>query len=190
MSGIVLVIATDRTSRSLRKTKVLIEEDRLVRQCGKRQQVILWDKITKVEMRESPKGDVEGIGLHQKHKREVRLAGFNEMGEIARLINGKISDSVLVETKRSKFDSTSPVPATIVIIGVMIVSCILAYVGIEVIKMFAIFFCLCTGAWLLIYRPLGKVNIGDKWFEITCGMLLISLGVLYFIILVVGGKLT
>lgn len=188
LSGTCLVIGTRRANRSLRRMRVLSDEDKIVKQCGKSQQLISWDNIIKVKVIENPKGDVEKIRLYTKDKREMWLAGFEEMKGIASLIKKKISRNILIETKRSKFDWGSPIFVAIVFIGWMFFLCLIASIGIEAIEMFMILFILGTGTWSLIYRPLTKFNLSDKWFEITSSVLLIFCGISLFVILVLKGK--
>jgi len=190
LSGPGLVIGTRRANRSLRRMRVLSDEDKIVKQCGKSQQLISWDNIIKVKVIENPKGDVEKIRLYTKNKREMWLAGFEEMRGIASLIKKKISGNILVETKQgSKFDSGNPIFAAIVFTGWMFFLCLIASIGIEAFEMFMILFILCAGTWMLIFRPLTKFNASDKWFEITSSVSLIFCGILLFVLVVLKWKL-
>jgi len=72
--------------RSLLKMKVLIDEDKLVKQLGKKQQSILWGDIARVRLREDVNGTLLNIKVYGKRRTKLFLWGFNEMEEIARLI--------------------------------------------------------------------------------------------------------
>jgi len=66
--------------------KVLIDEDKLVKQLGKKQQSILWGDIARVRLREDVNGTLLNIKVYGKRRTKLFLWGFNEMEEIARLI--------------------------------------------------------------------------------------------------------
>lgn len=185
----IFAIETPLTNRSLRKMKVLIHEDEIIKQCGKYQQTVLWDNIIKIKLIENPEGGLVCIRLYRKNEKAIHLYGFNEMEKIAHLIKEKISDNVLVQTKRYRLDCDNPIFLLITCIATMVILCIIASKGAKAMDIFAILLCLCGGSWLLTYRPLTKFNLNSKWFEIICAVLLIIMGIYGFIIFLFTGKL-
>ena len=185
----ILAIEIPLINRSLRKMKVLIYEDEIIKQCGKYQQTVLWDEILKIKLTETPEGSLVRIQLFRKNEKTIYLSGFNEMEKIAHLIKEKISDNVLVQTKRYRLDPDNPIVLLITCIATMVIMGIIASKGAKAMDIFVILFTLCAGSWLLTYRPLTKVNLSSKWFEIIGAVLLIILGVYGFIIFLFTGKL-
>ena len=183
----ILAIEIPLINRSLRKMKVLIYEDEIIKQCGKYQQTVLWDEILKIKLTETPEGSLVRIQLFRKNEKTIYLSGFNEMEKIAHLIKEKISDNVLVQTKRYRLDPDNPIVLLITCIATMVIMGIIASKGAKAMDIFVILFTLCAGSWLLTYRPLTKVNLSSKWFEIIGAVLLIILGVYGFIIFLFTG---
>lgn len=186
----ILAIEIPLMNRSSRKMKVIIYEDEIIKQCGKSQQTISWDNIIKVKLVENPKGSLVRIRLYQKNNKAIYLFGFNEMGTIANLIKGRISNNVLVETKRHRLDWETPIISIISAAVTIIVMTIIASKGTKAMNIFAISAALCVGSWLLIYRPLTKFNLRNKWFEIISAVFMIIIGIYGFIVFLLTGKLT
>ena len=161
--------------------KVFIYEDKIVKQCGKRHQTIFLDNIIKIKLNESHEGSDVWIRLYQKNERVIYLNGFDEMDKMARLIREKISDKVLVQTKRYRLDPGSPIVLMIICIASIVVIGIIAYCGPKAMDIFATLFAFCVGAMFLICRPLTKSNISYKWLEIIMALFMILLGIYGFI---------
>ena len=168
-------------NRSNRKMKVFIYEDKIIKQCGKRQQTVLWDNIIKVKLNENQEGSDVWIRLYQKNERVIYLNGFDEMDKMARLIREKISDDVLVQTKRYRLNPGSPIVTITTCIATIVVIGIIAYCGLKAMNIFATLFGLITGSVLLIFRPLTKSDINFKWFEIIGALFLIIISICGFI---------
>ncbi|MBC8472502.1 MAG: hypothetical protein H8D56_23820, partial [Planctomycetes bacterium] len=161
--------------------KVLINEDRIIKQCGKRHQTVLWDNIIKIKLIENPDGGLVSIRLYRKNEKVIYLGGFNEMEKIAHLIREKISDNVLVQTKRYRLAYDNPIVPIISGSVTMVIMCLIASGGNKAMDIFTILFALCVGSGLLIYRPLTKFSLSSKWSEIICAVLLIILSIYGFI---------
>ena len=185
----ILAIEIPLINRSLRKMKVLIYEDEIIKQCGKYQQTALWDDIIKIKLIENPDGGLVYIQLYRKNKRAIHLGGFNEMEKIANLVKEKISDSVLVQTKRHRLDWENPIVLIITCIVTMVIMGIIASKGAKAMDIFTILFALCVGSWLLTYRPLTKADLRSKWFEIIAALFMIIMGIYGFIVFLLTGKL-
>jgi hypothetical protein len=111
------------------------------------------------------------------------------MEKIAYLIKEKISDNVLVQTKRYRLDWENPIVAIITCVATMVVMGFIASKGSKAMDIFAILFALCVGSWLLIYRPLTKADLRSKWFEIISAVFFIIMGIYGFIVFLFTGKL-
>jgi len=190
MMGIIFAIEFPLINRRLRKMKVAIFDDRLVRRSGKKKQDVLWSDITKVKLVEDPKNGLIRITLHQKNKRSIWLFGFNEMEKIASLIKDKIADDVLVRTKHNRFSRENPVPIVIVAIGTTIGMCIIASGGDKAMDIFAILAALCCGGGILIFRPFTRSSIGFRWPELILGTLSLGLGVYALVEFILTGKVS
>jgi len=176
-------------NRSLRKMKVLIYEDKIIKQCGKHPQIVLWDNIIKIKLNENPEGSIVWIRLYRKNGRVIYLNGFDEMEKIANLIREKISDDVLVQTKRYRIEPDNPIVSIITVIATMVIMGIIASKGIKALSIFATLFPLCVGSVLLIFRPITKANLSMKWAEIIVALLMIITGIYGFIVSLFAGKL-
>lgn len=185
----ILAIEKFLIDRSLHKMKVLIYEDKIIKQCGKQHQTILWDNIIKIKLNENPEGNIVWIRLYQTNERVIYLNGFDEMEKIVHLIREKISDNVLVQTKRYRLDPGSPIVPVIIGVSIMIIMCIVASGGTKAINIFAILFTLCVGFLFLICRPLTKSNLSYKWLEIILAVFLIIMGICRFIVFLFTGGL-
>ena len=185
----ILAIEIPLINRSLRKMKVLIYEDEIIKQCGKYQQTVLWDEILKIKLTETPEGSLVRIQLFRKNEKAIYLSGFNEMEKIAHLIKEKISDNVLVQTKRYRLDPDNPIVPIITCVATMVIMGIIASKGAKAMDIFAMLFALCAGFLLLIYRPITKADLSMKWLEIIFAVLLIIIGIYGFIVFLFAGKL-
>ncbi|MHC4171408.1 MAG: hypothetical protein ACYST5_00495 [Planctomycetota bacterium] len=184
----ILVIEKLLIDRSLRKMKVLIYEDKIIKQCGKHHQIVLWNNIIKIKLNENPEGSIVWIRLYRKNERVIYLNGFDEMEKIANLIKGKISDNVLVQTKRQRLDWENPIVSIITVIATMAIMGIVTAGGIKTMNISATLFALCVGSMLLIFRPLTKANLSMKWVEIIVALFMIITGIYGFIVSLFAGK--
>ena len=185
----ILAIEKLLIDRSSRKMKVLIYEDKIIKQCGKRHQIVSWDNIIKIKLNENPEGSIVWIRLYRKNERVIYLNGFDEMEKIAHLIKEKISDNVLVQTKHQRLDWENPIVSIITVIVIMTIMRIVAAWGIKAINIFATLFALCSGSMLLILRPITKSDLRYKWIEIIVALLMIITGIYSFIVSLFAGKL-
>jgi hypothetical protein len=172
--------------RSMRGMKVLVDDERLIKQCGKRHNTVLWENICKIKLREDPKGHLGYIELHQKNKKTIWLGGFNEMDVIADFIKDKISDDVLIETKRQKFAQNTLLFVVLIAFGTTAVLVIIASMGDMAFESFSMLCSFCMGFWLLIYRPLTKINLRWKWWEIVLALISLACGISLLLAVILG----
>lgn len=184
MAAVIFIIMQTTVFKILCNIKVIVSDDKIVKQSGKKEQSLLWSDISKVELRENPKGSVIFIILYRNQKKELYLGGFNDMDKIAQLIKEKIGNNVSVQVKSHKIDWTNP--KVILISGglAMIVTTAILFSGKISEKWLDIsgsLFYLIWGISDLIYRPLTKINLRLKWVDIIIGIGLIISGILRFI---------
>ncbi|HUV67279.1 MAG TPA: hypothetical protein VMW24_25540 [Sedimentisphaerales bacterium] len=85
--GPILAIETVLLDRRLRKLKVLVHQDRIAKQCGKKQHTLLWKDIFGIKMVHSKSGVVAEITLYpKKPNRPMYLHGYRNMEDLAALI--------------------------------------------------------------------------------------------------------
>ena len=108
--GIIIAIEIPLSNRRLRKLRILIDEDKLVKQCGKKQQIFLWKDIARIKTVENKNGVVVQIKIYpKKAMMATYIHGFQEMENIANLIRERTSDkSVLHQENRWKLDWHNP----------------------------------------------------------------------------------
>ena len=189
--GIIMTIEIPLINRRLRKLKVFIYEDKLIRQCGKNQQIFLWKDITRIKTVEKKNGVVAQIKIYpKKAKMATYIHGFQEMENIANLIRERTSDSVLYQEKRWKLDWQNPYVGLLVGgLPTVVIMFIIASMGSRAIDIFAIVFALLVGSCLLIVSPLTKLNVFSKWVELAFGIILLGLGSYALIYFLLFGKI-
>ena len=65
ISGLIIAIEIPLFNRIMRKPKVFIDEDKLIKQCGKKQQIFLWTDIARIQTVENKNGVVETVAAMQ-----------------------------------------------------------------------------------------------------------------------------
>ena len=171
--------------RSLRKMKVIIYDDKLIKQSGNKKQTVRWDDIVKIKRRLKPRGTVDFVRIYQKAGSVIYLFGFTGMKKIDELIRQKVEGKVLLQTKRQRLDWDSPIGSMIAAFvgataGATAVA-IIGFAGHRALDVFAICWTMGLGSWFLILKPMSKTNLNFRWFEIILGIVLISLGIYGFI---------
>jgi len=189
--GTIMAIETPLINRRLRKLKVFIYEDKLIRQCGKKQQILLWMDIARIKTVENKNGVVAQIKIYPKKlKMAMYLHGFQEMEDLANLIIERMPNSVLHQEKRWKLDWQRPFINMLVAgLPAMVIMFIIASMGSKAMDIFAIVVALLGGLCLLIIRPLTKLNVFSKWVELILGIVLLVLGIYALINFLLSGKI-
>jgi len=191
ITGIILAIEIPLINRRQRKLKVVIDEDKLIRQCGKKQQIFLWKDITRIKIVEKKDGVVAQIKIYpKKAMMATYIHGFEEMENIANLIREKTSDSIPHQEKRWKLDWQSPYVGLLVGgLPTMVMMFIIASMGNKAMDIFAIVVALLGGSCLLIVRPLTKLDVFSKWVESVFGIVLLGIGIYALIYYFLFGKM-
>jgi len=189
--GIIIAIEIPLINRRLRKLRILIDEDKLVKQCGKKQQIFLWKDIARIKTVENKNGVVAQIKIYpKKPKMAMYLHGFREMENLANLIIERTSDSVVHLEKRWKLDWQNPFVGLLLGgVPTVVIMFIIASMGSKVGDIFAIVCALLVGLWILMFRPLTKLNACNKWVESVFGIVVLALGIYGLIYFLFVGKL-
>ncbi|MHC4143719.1 MAG: hypothetical protein ACYSWW_12990 [Planctomycetota bacterium] len=189
--GVIMAIEIPLINRRLRKLRVLIYEDKLVRQCGKRQRVILWKDIARIKTVKKKDGVVAQIKLYPKKPQMwIYLYGYNEMEDLANLIKERTSDRVLLQEKHWKLDWQNPFVGVLTGgVPAMVVMFIIGSMGSKAIDIFAIVCALSVGLCLLMFKPMAKLDVCNKWVESLLGVVLLLLGIYGLICFLLTGRI-
>lgn len=166
--GIILAIETYLINRRQRRLKIVVYEDKLVKQSGKKQQTLLWENVERIKIVKRKNGDVAQISLYPpKPKTAIYLCGFAEMKDLASLITENAPDGVLLLQKRWRLNWQNPfVSVPVCLVPTILVLCIIFSMGTMAVNTFAYLCALSLGLGLLIFRPLTKFDVSNKWFEL------------------------
>jgi hypothetical protein len=167
--------------RSLRKMKVIVYDDKLIKQSGNKKQTVLWDDVVKIKRRLKPRGTVDFVRIYQKSGSVIYLYGFTGMDEIDELIRKKVEGKVILQTKRQRLNWDSPIYSLMAAGAAATVVIIIGFAGHTALNVFVISLGIGVGSWLLILKPISKTNLSLRWFEIILGIGMISLGIYGFI---------
>jgi hypothetical protein len=184
---VIIVIEKPLVYRSLRKIKAFVNNDKIVKQCGKHENSIRWDNITKLKISKNRKGEIVRIQLRKKDKTVLWLGGLNEMERLAGLIRERVPDDILMNTKSSRLDIR--IMGIAVIFITFIIVAIIASFGSKAMDIFAIVAAFAVPLYLLLFRPLSKICISSKWFEIIISLLMLMWGIYGLVIFLISGRL-
>jgi len=190
--GTISVIEIAILNRIIRKPKVLVDEDKLIRQCGKKQQTLLWTDIARIKTIVNKNGVVNQIRIYPKKPKMVMyLCRFQEMEDLANLIRERTSDMGVVHLEKHwKLDWDNPfIGAPAAIVPTMAIMFIIASMGSKAMEIFAIVVALILGLWLLMYRPMTKSNASSKWVELFFVILLFGVVIYILIYFLLFGKM-
>lgn len=170
---IIFVVEFPLINRSMRAMKVLVYDDKIVKQYRRGEQSLSWVEVVRVKLTKNPAGDCIYIKMWGKDKKTVHLGDFEQMQDIARLIRENIAEDVAVETKQNKIDYESTmfaVPAGLA--ATTIVS--LAHLrGRTVENIFCILVATAVALFILVCKPAAKFNPRLRLFETILLLLLI-----------------
>jgi hypothetical protein len=177
LSLIILVVQTSTMNRSMRVMKVRVDDDKIIKQFDKGEQILLFADIVSVKLVKNSQGIYINIILSGKNKKTVHLSGFDRMQEIVELIREKISGDVNITTKQNKIDYDNP---ACYILSILVTSLIIALVkqgGQQLEDIFDAMIFLVLGSFVLIYKPLSKTNLRFKRSEkfLSWGMIIIAI---------------
>jgi Ca2+/Na+ antiporter len=158
-----------------RKIKAFVYDDRIVKGCGKHENSIPWDSITRVKIVEDNKGETVRIQLRGRDKATLWLFGLNEMEKLADQIRERARGEISIRIKRNKLSvRTAGVMSAVVTMLIMILITSLGAIAEDI---FAILFVFAVSCFLLLFRPLSRLDAWPKWLETVCILLMFALGI-------------
>lgn len=178
--GVVLAVEKALLNRRIRKMSVSVYADKLVKQCGKKQHVLLWNDIAGMKTIHKRSGAVFQIGLYpNKPDIPMHLHGFRDMDDLAALTKERIHEGAKFHEKRWKLDWQNPLVSMLVAgVPTMVIMFVLLSMGSEaVVEILTILVALSFGLYLLASRPLTKSDLGFKWIELIVGIGMLILGI-------------
>jgi hypothetical protein len=190
--GTISVIEIPLLNLIMRKPKVLVDEDKLIRQCGKKQQILLWTDIARITIIENKNGIVNQIRIYpKKPKMAMHLHGYQEMEDLASLIKERTSDKGVVHLeKRWKLDWDNPfIGAPVALVPTMVIMFIVASMGDKAMDIFAVSMAFIVSLWILIFRPFTKLNASGKWVDLFFGIVPLGIGIYALIYYLLFGKM-
>ncbi len=177
--GAVLAIEKALLNRRLRKLRVFIYDDKLVKQCGKKQHILMWNDIAGMKTIHKRSGAVFQINLYpNKPDIPMHLHGFRDMDGLAALIKERTPEGAKFHEKRWKLDWQNPLVSMLVAgVPTMVIMFVLLSMGNKaVVEILTILAALSFGLFLLASRPLTKSDIGFKWIELIVGVGMLVIG--------------
>ena len=181
-------------NRRLRKWKVLIYDDKLVKQCGKTEHTPFWKDVTGIKTVRNKSGSVVQIRLWtNKPKMSMCLGGFSGMDDLATLITARTPEGTELREKRYRLNwwQDALVGLLVMAVAAAVVMFILASIGSKAVGMFAILAVLSLGLglFLLLFRPMTRDDLGFKWIELIVGIGMLIVGIYMLICLLATGRI-
>jgi hypothetical protein len=192
IAGLIAAIEIPLLNLIMRKPKVLVDKDKLIRQCGKKQQILSWTDIAGIKTIKNKNGVVNQIRIYpKKPKMTMHLARYQDMENLANLIRERTSDkSVAHLEKRWKLDWDNPfIGAPVAIVPTMVIMFIVASMGSKAMDIFAVSIAFIISLGLLIFRPLTKHNASGKWVELFFVIVLLGICIYAIIYYLLFGKM-
>ena len=163
-------------SAQFRRMRLHVRPDGLVRESGTIRQGIPWTAITRIRMRYNRRGAVRAIELYASSKRPVVIAGFEQMPEIARLIEAGVPPNATVETKHAGVDVENPLVlfGFTIVCGIALVMLVIS--GNRVVfEVSGIAMQIGMGLVLLVYAPVSRQNPNFRTMEVLLAVVIIGL---------------
>lgn len=178
--GVTLTIAVLQSwwmFRQLRRMRLIVEHDALIRESGASREVVSWSSINRVRAHESPGGTLRSVTIDSSGRRPVVLAGFEDLPQILALIAERIAPTA-VETRRSRIDWASPIVlfSSMVITG-LAVEALLLLGGSSVTRNFNLVTLIGLGLLWIVYAPISRQSPAFRRYELVLGWAFLALGV-------------
>jgi hypothetical protein len=168
--------------RRYRQMKLRLGATGLVREVGARRQEVAWDSITKVRIRQNPRGEPVAVEVFTASGRPMLLF-FEPLAEIVRLVQARLPSTARVETKRARLDWENP----IVMVSSAVVFSIVFVLLFKVVgrDVFSIVINLATGIGFLAYHPLSRTEPNYRKLDVVSGVCVLLSGLVRLCIKVV-----
>ena len=172
MLALTITLVVALISPSLKKMKIIIADDQIIKKSGKIQQSVFWPDIQKVKIIKNYTHQIVDISIIPNKKPALSVNGFEQMDKIAHLIQNHIDDQIQVQIKQFKYNYLHPAFLVFVMISTVLVLGLIHSAGL--FEIFIPVFAFTVGFGILIFGPARKANMNIRWFEILMGILLIA----------------
>jgi hypothetical protein len=159
--------------KKMKDSSLNVSDERIVRTWGKSSETIPIEKIVKLVITEKPSGDTYLLDLKFGSK-SIFLYGFDDLEEIAILLQNKISESI-VKRKRQKIDWNSPITLTRIMVATFLTIVVIQAFGptYYFVFNFGLFFAMSIV--LILFKPMSR-SFGKRFviFEIGVAILMMT----------------
>jgi hypothetical protein len=139
----------------------------LVREAGARRQEVAWHSITKVRIRQDPRGEPVALEVFTASKRPLLLF-FEPLAEIVRLVQARMPATAWVETKRARLDWENPIVMVSAVVGFSIVLSL--FFKVVQRDIFSIVVNLAAGVYFLAFGPISQAEPNFRRWEVVIGV--------------------
>jgi len=159
--------------KKMNETSITLSDESIVRASGKSSETIPFEKIIKLVITEKPSGDIYLLNLSLGNK-SIILYGFDEMEEIANLLQNKIPRSI-VQRKRQKINWYSPVTLTGIVAGAFLIIIVVQAFGPAYYFVFNFGLIFIGSIVMIISKPISRMY-GKRFviFEISVAILMMT----------------
>lgn len=172
--AIILAIEMPFLYKAMRQIKFVIYKDKVVKNFGKGKEAsATWSQIDKIKLVRNTKGYYTQIIVYSQNRQLMRLFGFSQMEEIARLIKENISNNTSVITTQQKIDPENPFWLILGGIAGIAIITIIHLGGAKIEDIFNLLFMIGLAIVAFIFKPISKSNPNLKKIEMVAGCLAI-----------------
>jgi hypothetical protein len=164
----------------VRRLKLFIDDEGLIKKRGEKDQIFLWEYITKIIRKERPNGDILFIDLYQGESNPTRLEGFEDMEYIDEVIQDNVNERIEISTKKMLVNWNKPHFVALTTFAVIILVGFVSLGGEVVLNAFFLMFFFGMGIWLIIKNPIAKLMVSPKWIDTGMGLILIIVSVINY----------
>ncbi len=178
--AVILPLTFFSTAKRLREMKVLVNEERIIKQVRDVEESVLWPEVVKARITLNPRGDVEEIRIISSDKQTLHINGFEGMDKIQDFVKQNVKANTKIEIRQQKIDWFNPLTGIAVAVTMVIVFGAI-YSGDITRHLFDMLFPLCAGCYVLTFRPLTKMNLKMRRLEILFGIALLLMAISEFV---------
>lgn len=157
--------------KKMKASSITLSDECIVRTSGKSSETIPFEKIVKLIITEKPSGDIHllNLGLGSKG---IILYGFDDLEEIANLLQNKISESV-VKRKRQKIDWNNPITLIGIMVATLLTIIVIQAFGPTYYFVFNFGVIFTSSIIMMLFKPMSRIY-GKRFviFEVGLAILM------------------
>ncbi len=171
--ALILILMVRHINRNLRRIKLHVGPDGLVREAGARQQEVRWDSIKKVVVRNLPSGAPRFVHIFPASGRPISILPLEQMAGFVEQVEEGVSTSTQFVVKRQKLDWEYP--PLVVALMPLIAGVLLAFrsLGSGIHQISGPLISCTMGIWFLAYGPISRVNPNLRKLEVVLATLIL-----------------